>query len=432
MMRLKLIQELALQRKMNQSLLNSIHLLKLSGIELLEYIEELAEENPLIEEVNLDKEITYYRSTLSNEFSIGEINPVKLTMYEQLKQQLYMLDIADDLRPIIEFGIDSLDKDGYLEIELELWATKCHTTFEKVEQALTQIQSLEPIGIGARTLSECILLQLKETIVYQPFISDLLTTHLDWIAEDNIAAMIKEYEITDKMATELILHIKRCHPKPGELLASKQAEFIIPEANISSVNGVWQISFYKWNAPTIEINEAYAKLGQVDQKTTDYLKEKHRQIDWLREAISFRANTLERVIKKIIEKQRMFFEHGPFMLKPLTLKEIAEELGLHISTVSRTISNKYVQTKNGVIPLSFFLQTGIGEQNGKQTSSYVIKQLISELVKYEDKQKPLSDNALKERLDAEFSIKIARRTVMKYRDQLKIPASNKRKRLGVN
>ncbi|MFB4167898.1 RNA polymerase factor sigma-54 [Virgibacillus sp. JSM 102003] len=424
MVQQKLKQEQTLQLKMNQSLLQSIHLLQFTGIEIIDYIKEISKENPLIEEVNYDYEITNYKNSNADQPSIGEINQATLSMYEQLKSQLYTLNVPSDLEPVVSYGIDSLDDDGYLDIDLSIWAENCNTTIEKVEQSLALIQSLDPTGIGARTLQECIQLQMDASY---SFIGELLQEHLDWVAEENITGISDQYQLTKDKARDMLEDIKSCHPKPGKLLSQTSTEYIIPEANIYEEDGKWKISFYKWNSPAIEINESYANLMASEKDAKEYLKDKLKQVDWLKHAISFRSNTLEKVIRNIVDKQQMYFEHGSFMLQPLTLKDIATDLRLHISTVSRAISNKYVQTKHGVIPLNFFLQSGVKQASGQQTSSFVIKQLIFELLKHEDKQKPLSDQMIKNRLDEEFGISIARRTVMKYREQLGIASSTKRK-----
>ncbi|MFD1038823.1 RNA polymerase factor sigma-54 [Virgibacillus byunsanensis] len=423
----KLTQEQTLQRKLNQSLLQAIQILQFSGIELIEYIKEIAKENPLIEEVNYDYDIAQYKSANYNEVAVGEINQTELSMYEQLRQQLYTLDISETMEPIVHFGIDSLNEDGYLDIELKMWAEECSTTVNLVEEALVKIQSLEPSGIGARSISECILLQLKHTSVYKPFVESLLTEHLDWIADENVNAIIEEYDTIEEDVYAILDQIKRCHPKPGQLLAVKRPEYVIPEASIYKEDGEWRISFYKWNSPTIELNRSYEGLTNLEKDAANYLKEKYKQIDWLNQAITYRTNTLELVIRKLVEKQQLFFEHGSFMLEPLTLREVAQELDVHISTISRTISNKYVQTKQGVVPIKFFLQSGVTQRNGKKTAAFAIKQLIHELIQHENKQKPLSDELIRIRLYEEFGITIARRTVMKYREQLQIPASIKRK-----
>ncbi|GGK03465.1 RNA polymerase sigma-54 factor [Lentibacillus kapialis] len=422
-MRPALVQEQRLQLKMNQSLIQAIQLLQFSGVEMIEYIRELSKENPLIEDVNIDYEISSFKQAGSAEAPIGEINQTELTMYDQLTSQLYSINVPDNIRETVLFGIDSLDEDGYLDIDMASWAEQCDRTIDEVEEALVWIQMLEPKGIGARSLQECILLQMPGD---DAFLKDLLTDHLGWVAEENITEISAHFHLSAEKTKATIKQIQSCHPKPGQLLSTKKTEYVIPEAYIYEEDGNWKISFYKWHSPTIEINDSYKHL-QVDEKqAADFLKEKSNQVKWLKQAIQYRGNTLESVIEKIVEHQRMYFEHGPFMLQPLTLKEIASELGMHISTVSRAITSKYVQTKQGIIPLKFFLQSGVKQKDGQQTASFVIKQLVAELIKNEDNRKPLSDQIIKDRLQKEFDITVARRTIMKYREQLGIPSSTKR------
>ncbi|WP_337017580.1 RNA polymerase factor sigma-54 [Oceanobacillus massiliensis] len=427
----RLILKQSLQWKMNQSLIQSINILQLTSSQLMEYLKEIANENPLIEEVGSDMDWEQFRPEHSNMQAIGEINPYEKTMYDQLKGQIFMLTIRDDkLKAIIEFGIDSLNEDGYLDIDLKEWAEACETTLETVEYALSKIQSLEPAGIGARNLQECILLQIKQFSGYKPFVEDLLTQHLELIAEGDVDSISASYPISAEEAADLLEHIRLCHPKPGQLLTALEPEYIIPEASIYKAEGEWKVSFYKWSAPKITLNPMYENFKDPEKEAADYLKEKYKEIDSLKQAIVYRGNTLERVIRIILEKQALFFEHGSYMIQPLTLREIAEELNLHTSTVSRAISQKYIQTVQGVIPLKFFLQSGVRKEDGNGTASYVIKKLIQEMILYEDKKRPLSDEGVKKKLKDEFDIDIARRTVMKYRDQLGIPSSVKRRKGG--
>ncbi|WP_100010517.1 RNA polymerase factor sigma-54 [Lentibacillus sediminis] len=426
-MKPRMVQEQRLQWKMNQSLLQSIHILQFSGLELLDYIQEAAKDNPLIEEVNYDADLATYRSEHASPAEIGEINPTELTFHEQLKSQLYTLDIPGEIMPVVLFGIDSLNEDGYLEIDLDTWAEACGVTKTATENALEMIQSLEPVGVGARTLTECILLQFRQFTGEHPFIKDLLENHLEWIAEEDKQSISDNYQVSEEAASEAIDYVKACHPKPGQLLTSERSEYIIPEASVYKEDGVWKISFYKWNTPAIEVNQSYAELMEKDKAAADYLREKYKQVEWLRQAISYRSNTLHAVIREIVERQYLFFEHGSFMLQPLTLKEIADEVGVHLSTVSRAIHHKFIQTTQGVVALKFFFQPGVRQPDGKQTSAFAIKKLIQELIQHEDKAKPLSDEAIRNKLQAEFRISVARRTVMKYREQLNIPSSVKRK-----
>lgn len=425
-MKQKLNLNQSLQWKMNQSLVQSINILQFSSGELLEYIKEIAKENPLIEEVDSDMDWVQYRPASPETFSIGEINTAEMSLYDQLKSQLFTISYPESLKPIIEFGIDSLNEDGYLEIDLKEWADKCDTTIENAAYALEKIQSLEPAGIGARNLQECILLQLKQAKNFEPFVEELLENHLELIANADLEAISEIGGIAAERAGFIIESIKLCHPKPGKLLEPPEPDYIIPEASIFKENGEWKLSFYRWSTPKITLNPTYQRLNDPMHEATDYLREKQKEIEQLKQAIGYRGNTIELVIRKIMEKQYLFFEHGTYMIQSLTLREIAEELGLHISTISRAISQKYVQTIHGVLPLKFFLQRGVKNENGT-TASFAIKQLMKEMILHEDKQSPLSDEAIKRKLMNEFQIEVARRTVMKYRDQLRIPSSIKRR-----
>lgn len=424
-MRQQLAQEQKLERKMTQTLIQSIQLLQLTGFELIEYIKQLAKENPLIEEINYDEPYFYRQTEQINPLSIGEMNSHIPSMYEQLKNQLYTLSIPDNLRTTVHFGIDSLTDEGYLDIDEREWAELCSVSLAEVEEALSYIQMLEPPGIGARSLSECLYLQLQgKTNI--PDLHSLIYDHLDWIAEADIKSITETYMINETEATAFFEMIKTCDPYPGLRLENKQPDYIFPEASIVKKDGDWQVAFYQWTHPSITVDPTYETLRQHESAAT-YLKEKYKQVDWLRQAISYRTNTLELIIKQILSKQYLFFEYGSSQLQPLTLKEIAEELDLSISTVSRTVSHKYVQTSQGVIPLKFFFQSGIRQKDNQNISAYAIQQLIIELIKNENNIRPLSDEDIKTKLQDEFNINIARRTVRKYRTKLNIPPSTKRK-----
>lgn len=428
-MKTRLIQNQSLQWKMNHSLMQSIQLLQCNSLQLMEYINQVAKENPLIEEVNYDYDMENYRRSYSKEkLDIGEMNKKIDSMYEHLKKQLVTLSYPENLRSIIEYGIDSLNEDGYLDIHIEQWAEECSTTLNVIEKALGFIQMLEPTGIGARTLSECIFLQLRKMYKAPSFLEDLLNNHLDWIANDDIELITKSYGITEIKAKELIQHIRLCHPKPGQLLGVETVDYIIPEAKIYKEDDIWKINFYKWASPTIKLNHQYEKLKGIEKETDLFLKEKYNQVESLKQAIYFRTNTLESIIKVIVENQFLFFEYGIAKLKTFTLREISAQLEIHISTVSRAISHKYVQTPFGVLPIKFFLQSGIRKNTGNNLAKAAIQKIMHQLIGGENKSKPLSDQKIKNILEDEFGIQIARRTIMKYREQLHIPSSTNRRR----
>ncbi|WP_017797630.1 RNA polymerase factor sigma-54 [Oceanobacillus kimchii] len=423
-MKQRLVLNQSLQWKMNQSLYQSIEILQLTGMELYDYMKQVAEENPLIEEVQpIDKElISQFRKT---DYSIDEMNTAELTLYDQLKSNLYVLDIKDkSLLPVIIFGIDSLNEDGYLDIAMEDWADYCKVELTTVKRALSYIQLLEPAGIGARDLTECIQLQLKQMNIDAPYISTLMSEDIALLAEENSYQISLNYEITEEKAQKLIESIKLCHPKPGKLLTPTKTEFIIPEASIYKEDTEWKISFFNWSSPAIQINNQYNNQD-LKGEAASFVKKKQKEVEMLQQALDYRSSTLEKVLRIIVEKQLPFFETGPKMLKPLTLSELSAQLDLHISTISRAIRQKYVQTVHGVIPLKYFLQREV--QKGAGVASIVIKHILKELINLEDKSRPLSDEKIKQLMEERYQIKIARRTIMKYRDELQIPSSVKRK-----
>lgn len=421
-----LVQQQTIQRKLNQSLIQSIQMLQFTSVELYEYINEIAEENPLIEEVVYDAGEHQQTYQASDTYSIDAMNSSEKTLYERLKEQLLTIDIPEELLPTVEFGIDSLNENGYLEISLEEWASACNTTYPITEKALHIIQQLEPRGIGARHLGECIYLQLREMDGYRPFIEDLLLHHLDWIADYDWTAIQESYGITQEELDDLIKLIQSCDPKPGKLLDTTEVEYIVPEAKIWKDQDKWKITFYHWSAPKLVIDSSYNQL--VDKEAERFLKSKRDQLRWLEGALKYRTATIELVIREIVERQVDFFEFGLLHLKSMTLSDIADKLELHTSTISRAVNNKYVETPHGIYPLKFFFQSGVSQDDDGKKTTIVLKHMIHRLIEEEDKARPLSDERIRSRLQEKYSVNIARRTVMKYRQELNIPASYKRRK----
>ncbi|WP_042222545.1 RNA polymerase factor sigma-54 [Oceanobacillus manasiensis] len=421
--------EQRLQRKLNQSLLQSIQLLQFSGLELLEYIEEIAEENPLIDQTEISTSFTDYIYDSSQKGLDPNLwEERERSMGDKLKDQLLLLDVPDEKVDLVEYGIDSLNDDGYLDITIEEWASEKLASDAQIQESLEILQQLEPAGVGARNLTECILLQVKRySKGIAPFLEDLLLNHLDWIASASIAEISAEYNVTPTKVREILNQIKDCHPKPGQLLQPKKTENVVPEAFIYKSEGKWQVSFYKWSTPIITIDSTYQHINPHQKEAHHFLNRKRQEIEKLNRAFVFRANTLENIIYVIIQKQWQYFELGVHYIRALTLRDVAEDLNIHLSTVSRAVANKYVQTTNGAVPLKFFFQSGIKQKNGKQQASVSAKLLLKKIVEHEVSHSPYSDEALRDKLKKEFGIEIARRTVMKYREQLNIPSSIKRK-----
>lgn len=421
-----LIQEQTMQRKINQSLIQSLQMLQFTSIELYDYINEIAQENPLIDEVIYDFDMQPKKYISSETISFYDINPAEKNLYEQLKDQLRSFNIVEGLKEIIEYGIDSLNEAGYLDIALEEWARNCHTTVDVTKLALERIQQLEPTGIGARNLGECILLQIRQMEGYASYMEKFLLQHLQWIADYNYEKIMESYSIDEEEVSKLIKLVQSCNPKPGHILEVSGFEYIMPEANIYKEDSLWKITFYKWSTPKIVYSKVYQDMN--DKEAKNFLRIKTQQVEWLRRTILYRTATIELVIKKVVEKQQAFFEKGLHHLMPLTLSEIANELNLHVSTISRTISNKYIQTPHGIFAIKFFFQTGLKQQSGI-AATIVFKKYIRDMIDREDKENPLSDEKITGKLQMDYSLNIARRTVMKYRQQLKIQSSIKRKKV---
>lgn len=421
-----LIQQQTIQRKINQSLIQSLQMLQFTSLELYDYINEIAKENPLIDEVIYDFDIQPQKYTSSGTVSFDDINPAEKNLYEQLKDQLRSFNIVEGLEEVIEYGIDSLNEAGYLDITLEEWAENCHTTVDFTKLALEKIQQLEPIGIGARNLGECILLQIRQMEGYAFYMEKLLLQHLQWIADYNYEKIMELYSIDEEEVSKLIKLVQSCNPKPGHILGVSEFEYIMPEANICKEDNIWKITLNNWATPKIVYSKVYKDMN--DKEANNFLQTKTQQVKWLKRTILYRTATIELVIKKVVEKQQAFFEKGLHHLMPLTLSEIANELNLHVSTISRTISNKYIQTPHGMFAIKFFFQTGLKQRSGT-AATIVIKKYIHDIIEREDKEIPLSDEEIKGKLQMYYSLNIARRTVMKYRQQLKIQSSMKRKKV---
>ncbi|WP_080873368.1 RNA polymerase factor sigma-54 [Oceanobacillus timonensis] len=424
-MQQSLVLQQALTWKMNQSLHQSIEILQLSGIELYDYVQKIAEENPLIEDVQpIDQQVlTQFHGETD---ALESMNASKKNMYEQLKESLYMLSIPEErIKQAVLFGIDSLDENGYLDISMEDWAENCQLSIEETKQALSYLQALDPPGIGARSLQECIHLQLKEMGCDYSFLDDLFENHLFLIAEEDIGTLAETYAVTEDEAGRLITNMKLCHPNPGKLLEQEEAAYIIPEAAVFKEDGEWRLSFFNWSSPTIQIRDDMLQMN-MPKDGAAFLKEKKKEVEMLKQAIQYRGKTLEQVLRIIVNKQLSYFEEGIAALKPFTLQEIADALNLHVSTISRTISHKYLQTDAGILRVKYLLQREA--RKGEGIARVVVKQYVHQIIAEEDKTSPLSDEKIRKQLEETYQVYVARRTVMKYREELDIPSSSKRKR----
>jgi RNA polymerase sigma-54 factor len=362
------------------------------------------------------------------------------TLSEHLLAQLLMATTDDVERRIGAFLIGNIDDDGYLRGELDEAMTAAQTDRSTVERVLALIQTFDPAGVGARDLCECLLIQIRllglegsllETIVleYLPKIEARSTVHLTDVAKE----LTKTLHLSpDELAMALRL-LKQLDPKPGSEFSSEPAEAIVPDVIVLKVGQDYQIFLNDEGIPRLRISATYRRMlreGQLTEPNAKhYLEDKLRSAVWLIRSIEQRRQTLYKVANSLVKFQRDFFDHGLAHLKPLVLKDVAEDIGMHESTVSRVTTNKYMYTEQGIFELKYFFHSGLESYGGETMSSLTVKDRIKKLVAAENPTKPLTDQQLVEVLAAE-NVKIARRTVTKYRRELKLPPANRRKQIS--
>lgn len=426
-------QQQTLKLAMTQELTQAIALLQYSAQELTAYLENKALENPLlqIEHGNvqpmnplIDRQRRKHHTAEQN--WINQISEKTVSREEQLISQLNIKKLSKDQLRAIRYLIQSLDVNGYFLGELETIAKSIEVPLEIVEDGLAIIQTLEPVGIGARNLQECLLLQLESNGLAERIISDYFIP----FAEKKWKIIAKELGISLKEIQEVFDEIQLLNPKPGALLENDSPNYIIPDAIIERLNDGFTVRMFDDPLPKISFNEQYYKKFTTteDKQVNSFLRDKLQDYQWIMKSIEQRKETLTRVITKIIEKQMAFFQKGPEYLMPMTMKEVANELGIHESTVSRAVKEKYVQTPIGTFTLKSFFTSTIQTVQDENTSSTQVKKAIATMIEKEDKQKPLSDQEIAEQLKAKEGMVVSRRTIAKYREQLGIPSSTKRKR----
>nr|WP_245985090.1 RNA polymerase factor sigma-54 [Biomaibacter acetigenes] len=345
--------------------------------------------------------------------------------------QLHLCSISRTEFKIGEFLIGNLDKRGYLTISTAEAAKLLKVSEQEVEKVLKLIQTFEPAGIGARNLIECLLIQVEQRNIDMPKIKELITGHLKDLAEARYSRIAEALNISLSEVQRLKDVILTLDPKPGRNFSSvNDTQYIIPDAVIEKVGNDYVVIMNDSVSPRLSINSYYRSLLYSENRESNISKFLSQRLDsalWLIKSIEQRRITLNKVISTIVEVQRDFLDYGVTCLKPLTMKQIADRVGIHESTVSRAISGKYVQTPRGLFELKFFFKNGLDNTNGSSTSSESIKKMIKEMVGGEDPYNPLSDQKIADDLKKKGII-ISRRTVAKYREEIGIPSSAKRKR----
>ena len=466
----KLVQKLILTPSLQQA----IKLLPMSTLELSELLNQEMVENPMLEEVATeelqpveatqekqeeqkaaekekgdtwdDQDYEYffgdylddgYRPKTPTE--VKELPPIENTLStsaslsDHLLWQLSMQTDDPLLREIGEAIIGNLDDDGYLVATVEELAAMGPWPTEQVELALTLVQGFDPVGVAARDLQECLWLQLKFLGLEGTPTEKIVTEHLRLLQNHQVPEIARRLGMTIEDLKEHIEIIRNLDPKPGSRYNPQQSQYVIPDVYVVKVEDQYVAMLNEEGLPQLRISPTYRRLldknapgTEENNETRNYVKDKFRSALWLIKSVDQRQKTIQKVANSIINFQREFLDNGIEYLRPLVLRDVANDIGMHESTVSRVVNNKYMHTPQGVFEMKYFFHSGISSSYGDSVSSVTIKQRIRKIIENEDPRKPLSDSKIVSILQKE-GLMLARRTIAKYREELKIPTSNQRK-----
>jgi len=469
---LQLTQRLQLTLKMAPQMIQSIEILQLPMLELRNRVEqelienpvleiaeeqsdpekpeitdETTEEDPLSETVQaaLDEE-DRWRSELKGGRSRAALSDdadrkrqamenavaASVTLHDHLLGQLRLADCSDNIRRIAENIISNLDENGYLLASLEdilASIAEPELSLDDAETALLFVQRMEPPGIGARSLQECLLLQFSPSTPDYQFKRRLIELHLDDIGKNRLPRIAKETGRTLQDVNDAIEFIAHLNPTPGGAFSSTPVPYVIPDVVVEKIDGRFEIRLEESEIPPLYISRLYRTMVQnksADRKTRAFIRKKIQAARWLIESIEQRRTTLFRVATAIVNAQKEFIEKGPLALTPLKMQNIADEVGVHVSTVGRAIKDKYMQCPAGIFPIKFLFTGGTTGAGGHDESWKSIKVRIERMIAKEDKSKPLSDKDIADAFAAQ-SIQVKRRTVAKYREAMGIPSSRQRR-----
>jgi len=476
-LQLKLSQQLRLTPQLQQS----IRLLQLSTLELNQEIERIVQENPLLEvyeewdvstadnaiesteasnaedfnqvstedsvslnddaaEDNFDSspEWPQENASASSGFEDGDRDSSQLlaepsSLREHLYFQTALSHIPESRKNLVRLLIDSLDEDGYLlqglsELQ-EMLPEELGIAQNDLEDALDCLQHFDPAGVGARNLKECLVLQLKALpgeVCYREQAIRVVREYLEILASHDFMQIKKLLGCEDQSLRAIQKLITNLNPKPGAQFNSHSERYIVPDITVAKKDGTWVASLNQAAIPRLNINHLYANILKQEHHSERGLINQLNEAKWLIKNIQQRSSTIHKVASVIVERQQQFFEHGDVAMRPLVLREIAEVLNLHESTVSRVTTQKFMYTPRGIFELKYFFGSHVATDSGGACSATAIRALIKQLVQEENPRKPLSDNKISNILEQQ-GIVVARRTIAKYRESLQIPAANLRK-----
>jgi RNA polymerase sigma-54 factor len=468
-------QKLGLSARLSQrliltpSLQQAIKLLPLTTLELAEVLEQEVMENPLLEEVPLEEKLStdeianqeaseqqekedplkeievekffedYFddgAERRSRPSEVPEMPPIENTLtaatdlYDHLLWQLHM-SVSDELTvEIAEAVIHNLDEDGMLRASLDEIANMGPFPREEVEKALGVVQSFDPPGVGARDVTECLRLQLCHLGLEGSPADVMVRDHMKQLQSHQYAEIGRQMSLSPEEVSHHVEIIKGLDPKPGIKYSPDRSTYILPDVFVVKEGDEYKIVLNDDGLPKLRISPTYRRMLEEkepgSEETRNYVKDKLRSALWLLKSVDQRQRTIYKVAESIVRHQRAFLDHGITHLRPLVLRDVATDIGMHESTVSRVVANKYMHTPRGVYEMRFFFHSGITSSMGEAISSVTIKDKIRRMIEGEDTAHPLSDSRIAEVLEAD-GLPLARRTVAKYREELRIPPSNLRK-----
>ncbi|WP_097457890.1 RNA polymerase factor sigma-54 [Escherichia coli] len=472
-LQLRLSQQLAMTPQLQQA----IRLLQLSTLELQQELQQELESNPLLEQIDTHEEIdtretqdsetldtadaleqkempeelpldaswdTIYTagtpSGTSGDYIDDELpvyqGETTQTLQDYLMWQVELTPFSDTDRAIATSIVDAVDDTGYLTVPLEDILESMgdeEIDIDEVEAVLKRIQRFDPVGVAAKDLRDCLLIQLSQFDKTTPWLEEarlIISDHLDLLANHDFRTLMRVTRLKEDVLKEAVNLIQSLDPRPGQSIQTGEPEYVIPDVLVRKHNGHWTVELNSDSIPRLQINQHYASMCNNARNDGDsqFIRSNLQDAKWLIKSLESRNDTLLRVSRCIVEQQQAFFEQGEEYMKPMVLADIAQAVEMHESTISRVTTQKYLHSPRGIFELKYFFSSHVNTEGGGEASSTAIRALVKKLIAAENPAKPLSDSKLTSLL-SEQGIMVARRTVAKYRESLSIPPSNQRKQL---
>ncbi len=472
-LQLRLSQQLAMTPQLQQA----IRLLQLSTLELQQELQQALESNPLLEQIDTHEEIdtretqdsetldtadaleqkempeelpldaswdTIYTagtpSGTSGDYIDDELpvyqGETTQTLQDYLMWQVELTPFSDTDRAIATSIVDAVDDTGYLTVPLEDILESMgdeEIDIDEVEAVLKRIQRFDPVGVAAKDLRDCLLIQLSQFDKTTPWLEEarlIISDHLDLLANHDFRTLMRVTRLKEDVLKEAVNLIQSLDPRPGQSIQTGEPEYVIPDVLVRKHNGHWTVELNSDSIPRLQINQHYASMCNNARNDGDsqFIRSNLQDAKWLIKSLESRNDTLLRVSRCIVEQQQAFFEQGEEYMKPMVLADIAQAVEMHESTISRVTTQKYLHSPRGIFELKYFFSSHVNTEGGGEASSTAIRALVKKLIAAENPAKPLSDSKLTSLL-SEQGIMVARRTVAKYRESLSIPPANQRKQL---